>query len=265
MEPAATAAGPVGDTEQHDMSEVQVQPAPKPKLHWYQFSLSSLFWLAIGIALLMGAIVQTTRYQLLDQQRRVAERQVEELKKILPTQIQTGWLTQLSSGPGYLYRGSLPTGDWRLAVYSWHGAPFLNASEIAPPPGLVPLVAKRIPNPEDVEIHMSEAGLPPGMAWKGKPVDIAFNADITDTRPGHTHGSVLSLPPLALLNASSAKLVIANAPTNPKRDHVLIYKGDFSGAGNHCGAGYHYLVLIEPAGPASSKPQIGTDAVDDIP
>ena len=66
MEPAATAAGPVGDTEQHDMSEVQFQPAPMPKLHWYQFSLSSLCWLAIGMRVLHGSnrpdhTISTTR------------------------------------------------------------------------------------------------------------------------------------------------------------------------------------------------------------
>ncbi len=242
------------------MTDLESELAPPvPKLRWYQFRMSSLLWFTVGIALLMAALVQTARYQMLDQKRRVAERQVEELTKVLPKEIQPAWLTQVSAEPGNLFRGSLPKGDWRLAVYFWNGAgPRAETNTIAVPPGLAPLVAQRLPNPDDVEIRMSEASLPPGVTYNGKAVDIAFNIDTKDTRPAQRHGATLPLPPLLLSGDPGITQIYTNAPTDTAQPHVLICRGDLNRIGNH------YLVLVEPVSSRSLKPQIGTDEVPDI-
>jgi len=240
------------------MTETEAERAPPSlKLRWYQYSLSSLLWIAVGIALLMTTIVQTTRMQMVDQQRRVAQRQVEELTKVLPPEIRPGWLSQVNAGPGTLFRGSLPPGDWRLAVYFWSGAGPLSVSKFAPPPGLAPLVAQRMPNSEDVEIRMSETDLPPGVTYNGKPVDIAFNIEIKDTRPGQGIGAIVRLPPLLLLGAAGPTCTITNASTTSEK-HLLVEKGDPLRPGNR------YVVLVERAGPGDRKPQIGTDELPPI-
>lgn len=240
-------------------------------LRWFQYRLSTLFWIAIGVALLVTVIVQTVRLQRLDEQKWAAERQVEDLRRLLPKEIQPGQLAQVSEGPGYLFRGSLPQGVWRLAVYSWQGGPNLGPEVLfrrkaAPPAGLAPLMAKKLPNPDNVEIRISKVTLPPGVTCEGKDVRSAFNIKIlNDRQPVQSLVPFTPLQPLLLsddLGSVAIAVGIAEAPLDPKEAAVLLYIDSRWDIDRRRDTGNRYLILVEPLTPGRLKPQIGTEDLD---
>ena len=243
------------------------QHGESPPVRWYRYRLSSLIWFSLGVALLMATIVQELRLRTADLRRRAVERQIEELRIAIPQSIKSGWLMQLSIGPGKLFRGSLPAGDWRLAVYYWLGdSTARDVARSGPPKGLAPLVAKRVLFPDEhVEIEILEAKLPEGMSREGTPVNTALDISMNFRRcarwvEGGKEPDVWCIPlqPLALFLDRGRDIAENNALNDPTNDQVLVYEPPQSYKGPSL------LVVVERIRTNTLKPQIGTDELVEL-
>ena len=167
------------DTSPQTFPPTTTPTTPHPKLRWYQFHLSSLLWFTVVVALLVGNVMMRGQLSTL-------ERQIEKIKQegAMP-ELTPGCITQVSFGPGMHFRGDLPEGEWRLALYFWNGkTDALDILMADPPKDTPPLIAIPLPTSKSVHIDVSEIRLPSDTMHDGKIAKYAYEFNVYDERPG---------------------------------------------------------------------------------
>jgi hypothetical protein len=217
----------------------------KSVLRWYQFRLSSLMWLTLIVALLVTSVIM---------QRKITkyEQRLEEIKQNGATrEVTPGYITQVGFGPGWIFRGELPKGKWRLAVYFWkENLKGIYSTE--PPPDLAPLVAEPLPSYKDVNLEVSEAELPRNTIRDGKIVTTVYNFKVWDTRPGHL-ANRYSTEPVLLSSAFGSTSFHPQTMQLPGKRNIELWDKEGNQDGNHL------LLQLEPIDDKSIPPQIGKE------
>jgi hypothetical protein len=217
---------------------------PAPKLRWYQFRLSSLLWLTAVVALLVGNVMM--RGQLSTQ-----EQQLEEIKREgMMREAEPGYITQVGFGPGWIFRGDLPEGKWRLALYFWNGQ-LKNSLDMELPPILAPLAALPIPDCKKVHIELVEASLPPNTMHEGKVARSVYEFSIYYSRKD-SYGNRYSSGPI-LLPSFTGSLVFKSMSKQvaDKKGIPLWRTGTDSRAVDD-----HLVLQLEPIEDNSPPPQL---------
>jgi hypothetical protein len=199
-------------------NETQLPNDPNPiephKLRWYQYRLSSILWLMLVVALLVNNIIQWRRLQRLG----ITEPESDRIVKI--------------ENLGWHYRGDLPEGRWRLAVYSWNDTSEVTATE--PPPNLASQICfDNIPCNRYFDIAIKETFLPYNVKYNGEAVKTVNNFTISDSRSPHSFitmssifsnkgsGSVATNPQPRPTSGTDGYYLWARTSDGPKFHHIL--------------------------------------------
>jgi hypothetical protein len=221
-------------------------PESQPRLRWYQYRLSTILWITVIVALLVANVVMRGQLSKLEQR-------MEEIKeKGAMREAEPGCITQVGFGPGWIFRGDLPEGKWRLAVYFWNGK-LKDILDLEPPPNLAPIVAEPIRSCKNVYIEVSKASLPSNTTHDGKTANVAYNFSISDGRPGLIGGLTYSTEPVL----SSEPGEIFSKPLarqSPGERGIALWR-----AGPAEGVDNHLLLRLEPMDEKTLPPQLGRE------
>jgi hypothetical protein len=223
---------------------------PHTKLRWYQFHLSTLFWLTILVAMLAANLA--TRNQLSETKNTLSEKE-KEIEKIkqdgMMREAEPGYITQVGFGPGWIFRGDLPEGKWRLAVYFWNGQ-LKDCLDMELPPNLAPLAAIPIPDCKNVHIEVVKAPLPPNTMHEGKIARSAYEFTIYNYRNDLCSNTFSSGPILSPSDPGTIMVKNMSKQVADKKGIPLWRTGTDSAVDDHL------LLQLEPIEDNSLPPQL---------
>jgi hypothetical protein len=215
----------------------------KPKLRWYQFQLSSLLWLTVVVALLVGSVMM--RSQLSTQ-----EQQLEKIKRDgMMREAEPGYITQVGFGPGWIFRGDLPEGKWRLAVYFWNDQ-LKDSLDLEPPSDLAPLAALPISDCKNVHIEVVKASLPPDTMHEGKIARSAYEFSIYNYR-NDSYGNRYSSGPILLSSDTGSIAHKYMSKLGADKKGIPFWR-----TGTDSAVDDHLLLQLEPIEDNSLPPQL---------